>query len=130
MGLLWFIQRVTEGEFLSIDYNTGGEFVVMDANNVVLGKSKLFLDGPEVYRLDLDDLWKSVYVFNDHESATGGYIVAAISATSGIVYAFYHADCSRAVFLYANNQLVEIDNVGFGVAGPLSLGENWSKAKR
>ena len=64
-------------------------------------------------------------------SSSSALIVPAVSATNGISSAYYlGADCSGAVFLYANNYLVEI--AGDIYTSPADLGPQniLTKARR
>jgi len=116
-----------EGELPSTDYNTG-PVVLMDDNNIVLGAAETVFWQAGVYRLELD-IGKSVYVFNDDQSSA--VIVAASITGTGVSSAFYlDADCSGAVFLHANNYLVEIDGDKYTSPAELSPQNILTKARR
>jgi hypothetical protein len=107
------------GEAPDITAYPSGDFVVMDANNVVLAKSR-DLNGPG---FDVRDLWFTIV--NNHDSAT---VDIWPLATTGTVVLFSSEDCMGEPLVPYYDHLLYLENVGFGIAGP-RVGEQLIKSK-
>ena len=114
------------GEVPDISTFPSGEFVLVDANDQVLGLSKSTTGPKYSVQIDIDSEKYWAILINDEDSNS---VVLNIADSSRVQIGYTTEDCTGdPLSLWGSGYLLYLDTLGYAVAGP-SVGEQLIKSR-